>query len=256
MKVNIKETKNNLIKWIRDWFNKNGNESTIAILGISGGKDSTICAALLKEALGPDRVLGVLMPNSIQSDINDSKAVVDFLKIKSVIVNIGSTYQALTAEIEEKLSVKEDINFELTPKYKTNTPSRLRMVTLYGVGAMIGNSRVCNTGNLSEAMIGYTTLYGDFAGDFALINKLTKSEVVMLGDELGLPKYLVHKAPGDGMSGKTDEDNIGFTYDELDAYIRNGSIGPNYELINRRIKSMEFKRKLLNVPSFDMIVEE
>jgi NAD+ synthase len=105
-------------------------------------------------------------------------------------------------------------------------------------------------------MIGYTTLYGDVAGDVALINKLTKSEVVQIGDELDLPSYLVHKAPGDGMSGKTDEDNIGFTYDELDAYIRNGVKGPKFELIDKKVKSMAFKRKVLNLPSFDQIVEE
>ena len=255
MKVNIKETKNNLINWIREWFSKNGNSQTMAVLGISGGKDSTICAALLAEALGPDRVLGVLMPNNIQSDIADSKAVVEHLGIKSVVINIGTTYQSITNEIEEKLG-NANLNNELTPQYKTNTPSRLRMVTLYGVGAIIGNTRICNTGNLSEAMIGYTTLYGDFAGDFALINKLTKSEVVQIGDELDLPSYLVHKAPGDGMSGKTDEDNIGFTYDELDAYIRDGIKGPKFEMIEKKIKSMEFKRKVLNLPSFDQIVEE
>lgn len=255
MKVNIKETKNNMINWIREWFSKNGNDETIAVLGISGGKDSTICAALLVEALGKERVLGVLMPNSVQSDIDDSKALVEHLGIKSVIINIGTTYNSLTGEIQEKLT-SNDLPYELSAQYKTNTPSRLRMVTLYGVGAILGNTRICNTGNLSEAMIGYTTLYGDFAGDFALINKLTKSEVVQIGDELDLPKYLVHKAPGDGMSGKTDEDNIGFTYDELDAYIRNGVEGPNNEVIKRRIKSMEFKRKVLNLPSFDQIIEE
>lgn len=255
MKVNIKETKRNMINWIREWFSKNGNDETIAVLGISGGKDSTICAALLAEALGKERVLGVLMPNNVQSDIADSKAVVEHLGIKSVTINIGQTYNSLTSEIQEKLT-NTNLSAELSAQYKTNTPSRLRMVTLYGVGAILGNTRICNTGNLSEAMIGYTTLYGDFAGDFALINKLTKTEVVQIGDELDLPKYLVHKAPGDGMSGKTDEDNIGFTYAELDAYIRKGEIGPNNEIIKRRIKSMEFKRKVLNLPSFDQIVEE
>lgn len=248
MKVNISKTKNNLIKWIRDWFDANGNKETKAILGISGGKDSSICAALLKEALGKDRVIGVLMPNNVQSDINDSKALVEYLGIKSYIINIGDAFNAITNEITNKIDMDE-----LSSQYKTNTPSRLRMTTLYGVAALLGNARICNTGNYSEAMIGYTTLYGDFAGDFAPISKLTKSEVVAIGDELGLPQYLVHKAPGDGMSGKTDEDNIGFTYDELDDYLRNNIKGDNFNLINNKIKASQFKRDILKVPAFNNI---
>lgn len=250
MKVDIKKTKENLIRFIRDWFSKNGNSDTCAILGISGGKDSTICAALLVEALGADRVIGVLMPNNVQSDISDSIEVVNHLGIKSYTINIGSTYNALTNEVLDKL------NCEVSSQYKTNTPARLRMVTLYGVGALIGNTRVCNTGNLSEAMIGYTTLYGDFAGDFALLNHLTKTEVVALGDLLDLPYHLVHKAPGDGMSGKTDEDNIGFSYQELDEYIRNNIEGANIDLIKKKIESQAFKRTLLNIPSFKDLAYE
>lgn len=250
MKVNIKKTKENLIQFIKDWFKENGDENTCAVIGISGGKDSTICAALLKEALGRDRVIGVLMPNNIQSDINDSIEIVNYLGIKSYTINIGNAYNALTEEIIEKM------NINISNQYKTNTPSRLRMVTLYGVGALIGNTRVCNTGNYSEAMIGYTTLYGDFAGDFSLIGKLTKSEVVELGLELYLPTHLVKKAPGDGMSGKTDEDNVGFTYDELDDYLRNGNKGPNYNTIIKRIEGQAFKKKLINLPTFTGLVFE
>lgn len=252
MIIDIKKTKENLICWIREWFSKNGNDNTCAILGISGGKDSTICAALLAEALGKDRVIGVLMPNNIQSDISDSLELVNHLGIKNITINIGNTYNELTNEIESKLNASS-LDYLTTSQYKTNTPARLRMVTLYGVGAMIGNTRVCNTGNLSEAMVGYTTLYGDFAGDFALLNHLTKSEVVLLGDELDLPKHLVHKAPGDGMSGKTDEDNLGFTYDELDNYIRNNKEGKNIELIKSRISQMAFKRRILSLPSFNQV---
>ncbi len=251
MKVNITKTKDNLIEWIRNWFSLNGNDKTVAVLGISGGKDSTICAALLKEALGKDRVLGVLMPNGTQADIHDSEELVEFLGIKHVTINIEKAYMGLTEEIIDKM-----IDSDLTPQYKTNTPARLRMTTLYAVGAMLGNTRICNTGNLSEAYIGYTTLYGDFAGDFSLLSKLTKTEVVELGIELGLPLHLVQKEPGDGMSGKTDEDNLGFTYAELDDYIRNGVKGPNFEAINKKILQQSFKRKMLNIPAFTNIVSE
>ena len=251
MKVNINKTKDNLIEWIRAWFSLNGNDKTVAVLGISGGKDSTICAALLAEALGKDRVLGVLMPNGKQADIYDSEELVEFLGIKHVTINIENAYKGLTEEIIDKM-----IDSDLTPQYKTNTPARLRMTTLYAVGAMLGNTRICNTGNLSEAYIGYTTLYGDFAGDFSLLSKLTKSEVVDLGIALGLPEHLVKKAPGDGMSGKTDEDNLGFTYAELDDYIRNGVKGPNFEVINKKILAQSFKRRMLNIPAFTNIVSE
>lgn len=248
---NAKKTKENLINWIREWFNNNGNSNTKAILGISGGKDSTICAALLVEALGKDRVYGVLMPNSVQSDIEDSLTVVSHLGIEYSIINIGEAYNALSKEVSEKLSLDN-----LSHQYKTNTPARLRMVTLYGVGAILGNTRVCNTGNMSELMVGYTTLYGDLAGDFAMLNHLTKSEVVEIGQLCDIPEYLVRKAPGDGMSGKTDEDSYGFTYDELDAFIRENKQGPNYEVIKNKIKANTFKHHILNIPSFTNVVIE
>lgn len=250
MKVDISKTKANLIQWIRDWFSSNGNNETKAILGISGGKDSSICAALLKEALGKDRVIGILMPNGTQSDINDSIELVNYLGIANYTINIGNAYDAITDELSSKL------NLDLTSQYKTNTPSRLRMVSLYSAAALIGNCRVCNTGNLSEAMIGYTTLYGDYAGDFAPISRLTKSEVVSIGDALGLPYHLVHKVPGDGMSGKTDEDNIGFSYDELDDYIRNKVRGKCFAAIDAKIKASQFKRDILKVPAFENIIWE
>jgi len=208
-----------IVEWIRNsWFGK--NENIPVVIGISGGKDSTICAALLTEALGANRVIGVMMPNGIQKDIDDSQKVIDFLKIRSLTVNIGEAYKALSDAIDINLG-EEDVGVSTQdkPLYTTNTPARLRMTTLYGVAAVFGGV-VCNTCNLSEDWIGYSTKWGDAVGDFSLLNCLTKSEVVILGDAMGLPYELVHKVPSDGMCGKTDEDNLGFSYDELDAYIR------------------------------------
>lgn len=208
-----------IVEWIRNsWFGK--NENIPVVIGISGGKDSTICAALLAEALGANRVIGVMMPNGIQKDIDDSQKVVEFLKIRTMTVNIGEAYKALSDAIDVNLD-EEDVGTSTQdkPLYTTNTPARLRMTTLYGVAAVFGGV-VCNTCNLSEDYIGYSTKWGDAVGDFSLLNCLTKSEVVALGDAMGLPYELVHKVPSDGMCGKTDEDNLGFSYDELDAYIR------------------------------------
>lgn len=200
-----------IIKWIKDWFK---DKTGPAVLGISGGKDSTVCAALLTEALGKDRVIGVMMPNGVQTDIDDSKKVIEFLGIKGIEINIGGAYNELRSEIN-----KQYPGISFPSLFTTNTPARLRMTTLYGIAAMFGGV-VCNTCNLSEDWIGYSTKWGDAVGDFSLLNCLTKSEVVALGDTIGLPYELIHKVPSDGMCGKTDEDNLGFSYDELDAYIR------------------------------------
>ena len=181
---------------------------------ISGGKDSSIVAALCAEALGKDRVIGVLMPNGVQTDIADSKRVCDFLGIKSYEINLKEGYDALAQEISSKTGC------ELSSQFKTNTPSRLRMTTLYGVAALIGNCRISNNGNLSERLIGYFTIWGDGAGDFAPLANLYVSDVVNLGIELGLPEDLVRKVPSDGMCGKTDEDNLGFSYADIEKVSR------------------------------------
>ena len=200
------------INWIKDYFKDNPDGK--AIIGISGGKDSTIAAALCVEALGADRVIGVMMPNGAQNDINDSYEVVRILGIEPIEINIGRAYKALTDIL--KLEYGVDI---LPSIVTTNTPARIRMTTLYMVAGMYPNSRVVNTCNRSEDYVGYSTKYGDAAGDFSPLGNLTVREVLSIGDELDLPKHLVHKTPSDGMCGKTDEDNLGFTYDELDDYI-------------------------------------
>ena len=238
-----KENYDIIIKWIKDWFK---DKTGPAVLGISGGKDSTVCAALLAEALGSDRVIGVMMPNGVQSDIDDSHKVVDFLKIKSMTVNIGGAYNELRSEIN-----KQYPRIPLPSLFTTNTPARLRMVTLYGVAAM-EKGFVCNTCNRSEDYVGYSTKYGDAAGDFALLNNLTKTEVVELGEYMSLPSYLIHKTPSDGMCGKSDEDNMGFTYETLDKYIREGLPPKSLEIkmkIDKMHNNPNTKLKLIPMPS-------
>lgn len=210
----MRKIKDEIVAWVKDYFAKNGDSETKALIGISGGKDSTVVAAVCVEALGKDRVVGVLMPNGVQTDINDSKRVCDFLGIKSYEINLKEGYDALAQEISSKTGC------ELSAQFKTNTPSRLRMTTLYGVAALIGNCRISNNGNLSERLIGYFTIWGDGAGDFAPLANLYVSDVVNLGIELGLPEDLVRKVPSDGMCGKSDEDNLGFSYADIEKVAR------------------------------------
>ena len=242
---NVQETTDALINWIRDWFSKNGNNETKALLGISGGKDSTVVAGLLVKALGKERVIGVLMPNGIQPDIEDSLAVVRHLGIKYYIININNAFTGLTDEIKNVTGITET-----TPQYKTNTPARLRMTTLYGVAAQIGNCRIANTCNRSEDVQGYSTHYGDSAGDFSPLSKLTTEEVVSIGDYIGLPLNLTHKVPSDGMCGKSDEDNLGWTYAEINRIIRKNERGEHYDAIVNKYKWMKFKLEIVRIPAF------
>ena len=240
--------KDEAINWVRNYFEKNGNPQTKAVIGISGGKDSSTVSALCCAALGKERVIGVMMPNGIQSDIEDSKKLCAFLGIKNYTVNIQDAYNGLTRSIKDSLGADD-----VPPQYKTNTPARLRMATLYGIAAMEGNARVSNNGNLSERLAGYFTLWGDGAGDFAALANLYVDEVVELGISLGLPEELCHKAPTDGMSGKTDEDNLGFTYADLRAVAEGKTDGMDKskaEAIQKRIDGMAFKKDLLNLPCF------
>lgn len=227
--------------WIRDFFEENGRGCN-AIVGISGGKDSSVTAALCAEALGKDRVIGVLMPCGEQSDIDCSKKLVEHLGIRSFTVNIKSAVDGLLNAMPEDL--------ELTAQAKTNLPPRIRMSTLYAVGQCM-NGRVANTCNLSEDWVGYSTRYGDAAGDFSPLSHLTVTEVKQIGKELGLPSDLVEKVPSDGLCGKTDEDNLGFTYAVLDRYIRLGICEDEHTkaMIDDKHAKNLFKLQLM--PSFD-----
>lgn len=213
-----------IVDEIKHYFVRNGNENTKAVIGISGGKDSTVAAALLVRALGPERVVGVMMPNKTQADIEDSIKVCDILGIKHYTINIGYAYDALVN------SFTYDAELPMSDQIETNAPARLRMNALYMVAAAVGG-RVINTGNASEFYVGYTTKYGDLAGDFAILRDYYVRDVYAIGDALReLPYELVHKTPGDGMSGKTDEDNMGFTYEVLDAYLLD-FVNPDYDTL-------------------------
>lgn len=233
--------KQDCVQWIRDFFEANGPDCN-AVVGISGGKDSSVVAALCVEALGRDRVIGVLMPQGSQQDIDMAYKLVNHLGIRRFEVNIKAAVDSLLASMPPQL--------ELTPQTLQNLPPRIRMSTLYAVSQSC-NGRVANTCNLSEDWVGYSTRYGDAAGDFSPMSHLTVTEVKEIGHLLGLPEDLVEKTPIDGLCGKTDEENLGFTYAELDVYIRTGYIADQEKkaIIDRKHKMNLFKLELM--PSFD-----
>ena len=240
MSFDALKVKNDIVKWIQDWFEING-KGCKGVLGISGGKDSSVVAALLVEALGKENVVGVLMPNGEQFDIDVSEALVKHLGIRSYVVNIKEAYDGVISELNKS-------GIELTPQAVTNLPPRLRMTTVYAVSQCV-NGRVANTCNLSEDWVGYSTRYGDSAGDFSPLAKLTVQEVKEIGRALGLPDMFVDKVPIDGLCGKTDEENLGFTYATLDRYIREG-VCEDEEIkakIDRMHRINQFKLELMPV---------
>lgn len=240
MEFDAKKVKEDLVLWIKNWFKENG-DGCKGVLGISGGKDSSVTAALLVEALGKENVVGVMMPNGEQFDIDVSIALAKHLGIKAVTVNIKDSFSGLVSQLENS-------GIELSRQAEINLAPRLRMAAVYAVSQSV-NGRVANTCNLSEDWVGYATRYGDGAGDFSPLSKLTVQEVKALGRELGLPEMFVEKVPIDGLCGKTDEDNLGFTYAVLDKYIRTGVCEDEKtkEKIDRMHKANLFKLQLMPV---------
>lgn len=264
---NAEKVKNDCVKWIQEWFEKNGNGCN-AIVGISGGKDSSIVAALCAEALGKDRVIGLLMPNGVQDDIDVAIDLIKHLGIKYSKVNIkqavncilyslkptydegGFIRQFKNSDDEESIALSVVVNSsDVSEQTKVNLPARIRMATLYAF-SQSNNGRVANTCNKSESFVGWETRYGDAVGDFAPLQNLTVTEVKEIGRVLGLPDKFIDKVPSDGLCGATDEEKFGFSYDVLDKYISTGEIEDKD--IQKKIDSMYTKSmfKRLPMPSF------
>lgn len=243
--LDMRKVKEECILWIRKFFEENGPDCN-AVIGISGGKDSSVAAAACVEALGKDRVIGVLMPKGEQFDIDMAYLLVEHLGIRHYEINIQNAVDGLMGAMPQELTITEQT--------RTNLPPRIRMATLYAVSQSC-NGRVVNTCNLSEDWVGYSTRYGDAAGDFSPLCHLTVAEVKELGRLLGLPEVLVEKTPIDGLCGQTDEEKLGFTYAVLDRYIRTGEIDD--PAIKERIDTLHQRNlfKLQLMPSFQPNME-
>ena len=237
MAFDAKKVTQEVTQWIQDWFSENG-QGCNAIVGISGGKDSSVVAALCCRALGKERVIGVLMPNGTQHDIDVARDLCQTLGITAIEVNIQPAFDAALSMLKTALG-------EVSEQTRCNLAPRIRMATLYGI-AQSKNGRVANTCNLSEDWVGYSTRYGDAAGDFSPLSYLTVQEVKQIGRELGVPERFVEKVPIDGLCGKTDEDNLGFTYAVLDRYIRTGVCEDEKtrQEIDRRHRLNKFKLEI------------
>lgn len=242
-----------IINWIGNWYDNNsGGSKGPIVIGISGGKDSSVVAGLCVNALGKDKVYGVLMPDGEQPDIDDSLALVDALGIRFETVNIEKVKTTLVDCVNHKEMTifKEIADGQVdTTQANTNLPPRIRMTILYYISQLLGG-RVANTCNLSESMVGWETRWGDAVGDFAPLGKLTKNEVVSIGLVMPeIPRRLILKEPSDGLCGKTDEDGLGFSYDELDSLIRQNKMGDNYDTIIYKAMKNNFKH--IDLPSYD-----
>lgn len=234
-----------LINWIKTSMENSGGKK--AVIGISGGKDSSVVAALLVKALGKENVIGILMPDGVQRDISFAEELCRVLDIKCTTVNIEPMTSAFKKQIG---GVERDIVAETSMQTLLNLAPRVRMTLLYGISQSIYDSRVINTSNLSEDWVGYATLYGDTAGAFSPLGMLTSDEVIQLGEFIGLPRKFVFKDPSDGLTGKTDEDVFGFSYEVLNRYIRHGIISD--ETIKNKIDRMHkySRHKFLPIPMF------
>lgn len=238
MSFDVKKDTAHCIKWIKEWFRYNSGGATGILVNISGGVDSTVVAKLCVDAIGNKNIFGLLQPNGTQSDINDSEYICKLLGIPYDEINIANQFQSI-----------KDADLSLSNEALINVAPRIRMINAYAKAQTMGY-RVAGTGNLSERYIGWTTKWGDSASDFNPIFNFTKTEVIAIGDYLGLPHNLIHKIPMDGLCGVSDEEKFGFSYEELDKYIRTG-VCENVRLGNKIIvMNRKSEHKRIPVPSF------
>lgn len=246
--MNVKDIVNERVNRIRDWYENESGGAEGLILGISGGKDSSVVAALCSKAIGKDNILGVIMPNGVQEDIDYAYGICDFLGIKRITFNISNVYNSLYSDLKNLNNCDKSFNVAITEDAKVNISPRIRMTVLYAIGQSI-RYRVVGTGNASERYIGYFTKWGDGACDFNPVASFTSEEVIQIGRELGIPEKFLIKPPADGLCGRTDEDNLGFTYKELNSFIKNGYC--SNENTKNKIVGMHKRNlhKLLDIPT-------
>lgn len=219
-----KKEKDNIVKFIRDYFEKNNLGGVV--IGISGGKDSAVVAALFHEAIGPERILGVTLPcHSLSTDKTDAEVIADYYNFKLINQDLTETYDTFKEEVYKlgNFTEEELLNSDI------NIKPRLRMTSLYYIAALESALKkktyvVAGTSNKCEEFVGYFTKGGDNVCDIKTIADYTVEEVLQIGEELKVPHNILYKTPSDGLSGKTDEDKLGVTYKAITAYINNQEV--------------------------------
>ncbi len=237
----------NAIVWIREFIESTGAKGVV--VGNSGGKDSATVIAMAVKALGSERVVTVAMPcNSISSDLEDARLVAETFEVPFLEIDLTKSYTEMESSINDSL---ETLNKELNREAKINMKPRFRMITLYAIAQSLGYL-VIGTGNLCEAMVGYTTKWGDSAYDFNPIANFTVPEVLAIGEYLGVPEKIIKKAPNDGLGGQTDEEKMGVTYKQIEEYIETGKTDLNaMPIIERLNKSSKHKRNPIPTYTFE-----
>lgn len=247
--LELEKEAENAIKWIREFVQKSGAKGIV--IGNSGGKDSATVLAMATKAIGKEKVMAVAMPcYSNQNDFEDAKLVADTFDVEFLTVELTNCYKEMEKEIESELNkIKAE---KLSKEATINMKPRLRMTTLYGIAQTLGYL-VIGTGNLCEAMVGYTTKWGDNSSDFNPIGNFTVEEVLKIGKYLGVPEKILKKAPSDGLGGQTDEEKMGITYHQIAEMIETGDIQDKVakEEILRRFQNSRHKRERVPIYKFE-----